>query len=107
MSEKVVLAYSGGLDTSVAVRWLKEERGYDVIALEHERVEGGRPLLVKVMEDGRRTVAPEPLEVIRARCRDALEVLPAELRALEPGPAGEVRLSAGLAELVARLRHRR
>ncbi len=33
MGEKVVLAYSGGLDTSVAVRWLKEERGYDIIAL--------------------------------------------------------------------------
>ncbi len=33
MSEKIVLAYSGGLDTSVAVRWLKEERGYEVIAL--------------------------------------------------------------------------
>jgi argininosuccinate synthase len=33
MTEKVVLAYSGGLDTSVAIRWLKEERGYDVIAL--------------------------------------------------------------------------
>jgi len=33
MAEKIVLAYSGGLDTSVAVRWLKEERGYDVIAL--------------------------------------------------------------------------
>ena len=33
MTEKVVLAYSGGLDTSVAVRWLKEERGYEVIAL--------------------------------------------------------------------------
>ncbi|MDH5560910.1 MAG: argininosuccinate synthase [Deltaproteobacteria bacterium] len=30
--EKVVLAYSGGLDTSVIVRWLVEE-GYDVIAL--------------------------------------------------------------------------
>jgi argininosuccinate synthase len=28
-----VLAYSGGLDTSVAVRWLKEEGGYEVIAL--------------------------------------------------------------------------
>ena len=27
---KVVLAYSGGLDTSVAVVWLKEQ-GYDVI----------------------------------------------------------------------------
>jgi argininosuccinate synthase len=33
MAEKVVLAYSGGLDTSVAVRWLKEEGGYKVIAL--------------------------------------------------------------------------
>lgn len=33
MPEKIVLAYSGGLDTSVAVRWLKEEGGYEVIAL--------------------------------------------------------------------------
>jgi argininosuccinate synthase len=33
MAEKIVLAYSGGLDTSVAARWLKEERGYEVIAL--------------------------------------------------------------------------
>jgi argininosuccinate synthase len=33
MPEKLILAYSGGLDTSVAVRWLKEERGYDVVAL--------------------------------------------------------------------------
>ncbi len=33
MPEKIVLAYSGGLDTSVAVRWLKKERGYEVIAL--------------------------------------------------------------------------
>jgi argininosuccinate synthase len=33
MAKKVVLAYSGGLDTSVAIRWLKEERGFDVIAL--------------------------------------------------------------------------
>ncbi|HXF52391.1 MAG TPA: argininosuccinate synthase domain-containing protein, partial [Dehalococcoidia bacterium] len=24
MPEKIVLAYSGGLDTSVAIRWLKE-----------------------------------------------------------------------------------
>ena len=29
----VVLAYSGGLDTSVAIRWLQENRGVDVIAL--------------------------------------------------------------------------
>jgi argininosuccinate synthase len=30
--EKLVLAYSGGLDTSVAIHWLKD-RGYDVVAL--------------------------------------------------------------------------
>ena len=33
MSERVVLAYSGGLDTSVAIRWLKEKYGYDVVTL--------------------------------------------------------------------------
>jgi len=32
MREKIVLAYSGGLDTSVLVHWLTEQ-GYDVIAL--------------------------------------------------------------------------
>ena len=30
--EKVVLAYSGGLDTSIILKWLREERGMDVIA---------------------------------------------------------------------------
>jgi len=33
MSDKVVLAYSGGLDTSVAIRWLKEKYNLDVITL--------------------------------------------------------------------------
>jgi len=33
MVDKVVLAYSGGLDTSVAIRWLKEEYNLDVVAL--------------------------------------------------------------------------
>jgi len=33
MSEKVVLAYSGGLDTSVAIKWLKEKYKLDVVAL--------------------------------------------------------------------------
>ena len=31
--EKVVLAYSGGLDTSVIMTWLKENYNYDVIAV--------------------------------------------------------------------------
>src|SRR5207253_8247072 len=30
--DKVVLAYSGGLDTSVAVKWIDETYGLDVIA---------------------------------------------------------------------------
>src|SRR5207247_3820778 len=30
-AKKLVLAYSGGLDTSVAIRWLKDQ-GWDVIA---------------------------------------------------------------------------
>ena len=31
--EKVILAYSGGLDTSVIMTWLKEHYDYDVIAV--------------------------------------------------------------------------
>ena len=33
IKRRVVLAYSGGLDTSVAVHWLGKERGFEVIAL--------------------------------------------------------------------------
>ncbi len=32
MSDKVVLAYSGGLDTSVAIKWLQDKYNLDVIA---------------------------------------------------------------------------
>jgi argininosuccinate synthase len=37
----VVLAYSGGLDTSVAVRWMTEELGVEVIALAADVGQGG------------------------------------------------------------------
>ena len=33
MADKVVLAYSGGLDTSVAIRWMREKYGLDTIAV--------------------------------------------------------------------------
>ena len=33
MKDTIVLAYSGGLDTSVALRWLADEYDADVIAL--------------------------------------------------------------------------
>jgi argininosuccinate synthase len=32
VSKRLVLAYSGGLDTSVAIQWLAENKGYDVVA---------------------------------------------------------------------------
>src|SRR3989441_10433502 len=41
MAKRVVLAYSGGLDTSVAVRWLREERDVEVIALAADVGQGG------------------------------------------------------------------
>src|SRR5260370_17758845 len=33
MADKVILAYSGGLDASVAVRWLKDTYGLDAVTL--------------------------------------------------------------------------
>ena len=33
MAQKIVLAYSGGLDTSVAIRWLNEHYAADVATL--------------------------------------------------------------------------
>ena len=50
MTEKVVLAYSGGLDTSVAIGWIAERTGAEVIALAVDVGQGG-----------------EDMEIIRAR----------------------------------------
>ena len=41
MAKRVVLAYSGGLDTSVAVRWMVEELGAEVIAVAADVGQGG------------------------------------------------------------------
>ena len=35
MSERVILAYSGGLDTSVAISWIGKETGREVVAGRH------------------------------------------------------------------------
>ncbi|MFC4053160.1 argininosuccinate synthase [Actinomadura syzygii] len=44
MSERVVLAYSGGLDTSVAIPYLAEQTGGDVIAVALDVGQGGEDL---------------------------------------------------------------
>jgi argininosuccinate synthase len=41
MAKRVVLAYSGGLDTSVAVKWLQEEAGAEVVAVAVDVGQGG------------------------------------------------------------------
>jgi len=46
VSERVVLAYSGGLDTSVAIEWIKEETGAEVIAVAADVGQGGEDLEV-------------------------------------------------------------
>ena len=46
MSDRVVLAFSGGLDTSVAIGWIKEATGADVIALAVDVGQGGEDMEV-------------------------------------------------------------
>ena len=46
-AEKVVLAYSGGLDTSVILPWLKETYGYDVVAFAAELGQGDELVGIK------------------------------------------------------------
>lgn len=48
MKEKVVLAYSGGLDTSVAIKWIQENYDYDVVALTIDL--GSEPDLIAIRQ---------------------------------------------------------
>lgn len=44
MKERIVLAYSGGLDTSVAIGWIAEERDAEVIAVAGDVGQGGEDM---------------------------------------------------------------
>jgi argininosuccinate synthase len=44
MTKRVVLAYSGGLDTSVAIGWIAEQTGAEVIAVAVDLGQGGEDL---------------------------------------------------------------
>ncbi|MHC4999095.1 MAG: argininosuccinate synthase [Planctomycetota bacterium] len=46
-AEKIVLAYSGGLDTSVILPWLKETYGYEVVAFAAELGQGDELVGIK------------------------------------------------------------
>lgn len=70
----------------------------DVITTVHDRQEG-MPLLQPIMREGRRIDSPPPLTELRKRTAAQLAHLPSHLRALETGPAYEVRISSTLQEL--------
>ncbi|MEO9220296.1 MAG: argininosuccinate synthase, partial [Mycobacteriaceae bacterium] len=44
MADRVVLAYSGGLDTSVAISWIGKETGADVVAVAIDLGQGGEDM---------------------------------------------------------------
>jgi argininosuccinate synthase len=44
MTERVVLAYSGGLDTSVAIGWIAQETGAEVVAVAIDVGQGGEDM---------------------------------------------------------------
>ncbi|AEB11074.1 nicotinate phosphoribosyltransferase [Marinithermus hydrothermalis] len=84
---------------------LEEGEGFrDVIGLEGEDLPG-RPLLRKVMVDGRRLEPPADLRALRERVRARIFALPEPLRVirLEEAPAYPVGYSARLEALVRRL----
>ncbi len=76
MSKKrIVLAYSGGLDTSVAVKWLGEEMGYDVVAMAVDVGQGGDFEVIRHRAIAAGAIA---VEVVDARTEFANDfVLPA------------------------------
>jgi nicotinate phosphoribosyltransferase len=58
-----------------------------------------QPLMVDVMEDGRRLAAPEPLDAIRSRCGEHVAALPPELRQLAHAAPYPVRPTEALRAL--------
>jgi argininosuccinate synthase len=65
MAKRVVLAYSGGLDTSVAVRWMVEELGVEVIALAADVGQGGDFESIR-----QRALAAGAVEAIVVDCKE-------------------------------------
>ncbi|WP_039785836.1 argininosuccinate synthase [Actinoalloteichus spitiensis] len=66
MTERVVLAYSGGLDTSVAIGWIAEETGAEVVAVAVDVGQGGEDL----ESIRKRALACGAVEAVVADARD-------------------------------------
>ena len=77
---RVVLAYSGGLDTSVAVRWIREEWGLEVVAC---AVDVGQldPAETEIIRERARAAGAVEIEIIDARAEFAEKFLAPAIRA--------------------------
>jgi len=76
----------------------------DVIALADEAgPSGGRPLLTRVMQGGRREAPDQPIYELRAHCRAAVAELPRDLRRLADSVPYSVQFSDGLTTMIERL----
>jgi nicotinate phosphoribosyltransferase len=85
--------------------WRRAEGGCatgDVIALADEPGPGGRPLLTKVMEEGRRLHPPARLDDARRHAERALRELPDGVRRLDGWDDYPVRVSPALEALAAK-----
>lgn len=78
MSERVVLAYSGGLDTTVAVAWLKQTRSLDVVAVV---VDVGQPGDLEVVRERALKAGAIEAVVIDASAEFATDFVGPALRA--------------------------
>jgi argininosuccinate synthase len=79
VTDKVVLAYSGGLDTSVAIGWIAEETGAEVIALAIDVGQGGEDL--RTIRERALACGAAAAEVVDARAEFAAEYCFPALRA--------------------------
>jgi argininosuccinate synthase len=71
MADRVVLAYSGGLDTSVAIGWIAEQTGAEVIACAVDVGQGGEDL--EVIRERALACGAVESEVVDARAEFAAE----------------------------------
>jgi argininosuccinate synthase len=79
VTDKVVLAYSGGLDTSVAIGWIAEATGAEVIALAVDVGQGGEDL--ETIKQRALACGAAGAEVVDARDEFAAEYCLPALRA--------------------------
>jgi len=79
VTERVVLAYSGGLDTSVAIGWIAEQTGAEVVAVAIDVGQGGEDM--EVIRQRALACGAVAAEVVDAREEFAADFCFAALRA--------------------------